>query len=96
MTAKELFKKLGWEYNIVDNVRNYGHVDIYTKYSNNVIEYRRDGYEKEVIRFYTNEKVVEYYSNGYEFEEYIYLEGQDFKIIQAINKQIEELGWLNN
>lgn len=67
MSAKEMFKKLGYEYS------NNG---IQICYFNDI--------ENEYIWFYLETKTIEI-----QFDIYI-------EILQAINKQIEELGWNND
>lgn len=66
MSAKEMFKKLGYEYS------NNG---TQICYFNDI--------ENEYIWFYLETKTIEI-----QFDIYI-------EILQAINKQIEELGWDN-
>lgn len=81
MNAKEMFEKLG-----------YKGIEV-----NNTIEYYTGEKEKyKVIRFWKDSKHIElfgeYYTDG-DLDNYEYYE-DDYKLFNAINKQIEELGWL--
>lgn len=75
MSAKEMFKKLGYEY-------------IKTEY---VIDYKNKGVVKYDISFNLEHKCIELIPtiNG----EVHYFTRLDTELLQAINKQVEELGW---
>ena len=83
MKAREMFEKLGYE----QRVNNESHI-VYMKY-----EYLDFNKSKEyIIEFHNKDKSLE------KFSEYthIHLIGSEtikIKELQAINKQIEELGW---
>lgn len=82
MSAKEMFEKLGYEYN------NYGnHID-YQIYKDKEISL--------VIDFRLDIKKIWLTCEEYVNRDYIWV-SNDFEmtteLLQAINKQVEELGW---
>lgn len=87
MTAKEMFEKLGYRLvEVFDPINE----EVYT----NVIQYEKfDGSFYWRIMFNTSTKLIhtscELYNKTIDFTS-IYLE-----LLQAINKQVEELGWNN-
>ena len=93
MSAKEMFKKLGYELN--DDINNY----FLNRY-----EYKRFNKTTKMFRTITIVNGENKKNKFIEIEEefvrdietntnYGYL---DIEELQAINKQIEELGWLND
>ena len=83
MSAKEIFKKLGYE-----ETRNR----IYTV-EKTFVKKDKKGLEKR-IEFQCYGKFVEVFKDlSYEQELYLSCLALDMEEIQAINKQIEEFGW---
>ena len=78
MTAREMFEKLGYEYN-----------ECYFERTLDDIYYQKNGKYTPQIRFNLNHKCVQDYREGNKSSAF------DIKLLQAINKQIEELGWNN-
>ena len=78
MSAKEMFEKLGYEYN-----------ECYFEEDLDEIYYRKKGKYTPQIKFSLNHKCVTVYREGNKSSAF------DIKLLQAINKQIEELGWNN-
>lgn len=102
MTAKEMFEKLGYEY----KEYNYGKENKmsngiqYRKNQSKQSEIERCGiFTEKIIEFYTYHKVVELYEIHY-FKDGVTTKGETFILkleeLQAINKQIEELGGSND
>ena len=77
-TAKEMFKKLGW-----DKTSEYNYRVAYIKYDRNDNEY--------LIMFNKGNRDIEF-----EFPRGINQLAFCKKLFQAIQKQIEELGWCSN
>lgn len=72
MTAKEMFKKLGYEY------KNYsGYISYQKKVNNTTYFISFDNREKDICKHQVSERFLSI----------------TLKELQAINKQIEELGW---
>ena len=92
MKSKEIFEELGYKYHEKDSYLK-GKIPIYTK---------------EIIdKQYINVKKITFALNGYDTEEYVIDNNTGKRIktidnvfiniqeLQAINKQVEELGWNN-
>ena len=75
MTAKEMFKKLGYDFGTYETFLNI-----------RMWSYEKKGNEINEIYFYINQKEWTICLGSGEWENID-------KIIQAINKQVEELGW---
>ncbi len=94
MTAKEMFEELGYEFNDYSN-KNNKNDDLYAIYVYEIRQFLNHSPQvlyKE-IAFFPNLKKVEVYAN----DDFNGTESCLWTIeeIQAINKQIEELGWLD-
>jgi hypothetical protein len=83
MTAKEMFEKLGYEYKLYDNE---------DKFNNGIQYYKKDKDDFETyVEFYFYHKriwLLKKYKNKIA-EGFV----SNINLLQAINKQIEELGW---
>lgn len=75
MNAKEMFEKLGYKQEKIEEQLIYTKIDVLTD-----VEYD--------IIFYLDDKTFEASTDNYQYANDINL-----KELQAINKQIEELGW---
>ena len=86
MTAKEMFEELGYEYELINNTKNN---------CEDVILYTHKKQEL-IIQFNLFSQIVVYQIKN-TMQEYnkiaIFITKE---LIQAINKQIEELGWNND
>lgn len=107
MKAKEMFEELGYEQNDYSNDKNYKN----ETYANYVYEIRKEPhkpskdifYNQKVlfkeIAFYPNLKKVEMYYNEDFDENYgirnVYQCLWSLEELKAIQKQVEELGWLD-
>ena len=78
MKAKEMFEKLGYEQEIIDEQLIYSTKDLQAN-----IEYQ--------IIFYLDDKSFEAITDNC-----IHANNINMQELQAINKQIEELGWLKD
>ena len=92
MSAKEMFEDLGYEFNDYSDEKNKGD-DLYAIYVYEIrqfLKYSPQVLYKEVA-FFPNLKKVEIYVN----DDFNGVENCLWSIeeLQAINKQIEELGW---
>ena len=79
-SARKMFEELGWQYFYNDFIKS----DCYSKNKKN------DGYVpyyNDIIKFYLESKCV-YIDTNYK--------GIDMETLKAINKQCEELGWLDD
>lgn len=88
MSAKEMFERLGYNCKKSSNYTIIGYYKIYKE---------QDGSKTKIeIKFYVNNTfdiVTVNYSEEYEFQ---MISSIGIDILQAINKQIEELGWLGS
>lgn len=83
MTAKEMFKDLGYECDVsCDGI-------LYAKY----IDSDKCGVEQHSISFGREDKTIEKYVGDAGFSHKYYRAYITLKELQAINKQVEELGW---
>lgn len=94
MTAKEMFEKLGYEFCEIDDEIK-GNVFYYLKATH---------YPNKIDTKTINFRKITFFLNGFEIEEWLTdayinriknIDNQfiDFKLLQAINKQISELEW---
>lgn len=103
MKAKELFKKLGYEQKIYDNEKRYVQG---LEYTINGIEYIKKDKESEMQRIgMVRTKYIDFYLDSKEIEIGDIIEFKDgtkkygdssilnMGLFNAIQKQIEELGW---
>lgn len=81
MNAKEMFEKLGFKYN--KNCYEYPLKYDKKRKVESILEVDEDSFS-----FYQVDKVITIWKDGRGIT-------LDFKELQAINKQIEELGWNN-
>ena len=84
MNAKEMFEKLGYKL-------EYDYEEI-KKYKKTI----RNGHKIDFIKYiaFYKSKVFCYTESKNKID--YYAEGFDIQELQAINKQVEELGWLGN
>ena len=95
MTAKEMFEKLGYEYyKYIDSIV-YTHICTFkdSDNTNYTHKYIIDFIENDELGYFVT-TIEEVYCNGY--FEYSTRVAITMDLLKAINKQIEELGWLND
>ena len=94
MSAKEMFEKLGYEYNYDDGFIEYEKQEK-CEYSNK-IHCRKISFDKSIVQqdmsiheWYRDLETNKYISNEYDMSTFTRDE------LQAINQQVKELGWLD-